>query len=87
MSALESKPLSFISLEYNILKVAGEDTWTFFYIAVCLTLGVGFLFQALTFISFSYLTNVLLITFGGLTPAVLAMRVKYWMVYKCGRSQ
>ena len=44
LEALQSKPQGFISLEYNILKIAGEDTWTFFYIAVTLTIGIGFFF-------------------------------------------
>lgn len=74
-------------MEYNILKIDSNDTRTFFYIAVNLTLAIGFFFQALQLIHFRNLSNVLLIIFGGLAPAVLALRVKYWMVYSCRQHQ
>ena len=43
LAELDEQPLMqpFISLEYNILKIASGDTWTFFYIAVTITIGVG----------------------------------------------
>lgn len=73
----------FISLEYNILKIEREDTWTFFYIAVMLTVGIGFYFEALSYVNYKDQSNVILIIFGGLVPSVLAMRTKCWMIYQC----
>merc|ERR1712086_9784 len=89
LAALEELPLKlpFISLEYNILKIAGGDTWTFFYIAVTITLGVGLFIQALKMIYIRNMSNVVLIIFGGITPAVLALRVKFWMVFTCRQPQ
>lgn len=74
-------------MEYNILKIAGGDTWTFFYIAVTITLGVGLFIQALKMIYIRNMSNVVLIIFGGILPAILALRVKYWMVYTCRQPQ
>ena len=59
----------------------------FFYIAIVLTVGLGFYFAALNLIHYRNLSNVVMIIFGGLTPAVLAMRVKFWMLYQCRQSQ
>ena len=33
------------------------------------------------------MSNVVLIIFGGITPAVLAIRVKFWMIYRCRQPQ
>ena len=89
LAELDEQPLMqpFISLEYNILKIASGDTWTFFYIAVTITIGVGLFVQALQLIHIRNMSNVVLIVFGGITPAVLAIRVKFWMVYKCRQQQ
>ena len=50
-------------------------------------MGLGFYFASLNLIHFRNQSNVVLIIFGGLTPAVLAMRVKFWMVYQCQQRQ
>lgn len=81
----ELKPKGFVSVEYNILKIAPEDTWTFFFIALSLTLGIGFYFFALSYIHYQNQSNVTLIIFGGLMPAIFSLRVKYWMVYQSNR--
>jgi hypothetical protein len=52
-----------------------------------LTLGFGFYFQALNFMEYRKLSNVVLIIFGGLAPAILAVRVKFWMVFTCTKPQ
>ena len=85
----EEKPLKvpFISLEYNVLKIASKDTWTFLYVAVTLTVGVIFFVQALKLIQIKCLSNVILIVFGGIAPSIFAMRVKYWMIYTCKMEQ
>ena len=79
--------VTFISLEYNVLKVSSGDTWTFFYIALMITLGVGLFMQALKMIYIRNMSNVILIVFGGIAPAVLAIRVKFWMIYRCRQPQ
>jgi len=68
--------------EKNLL-IAKADRISFLVTALSLTVGVGFYFNALRYISIYKFSFVTIIIFSGLTPVIMNLRVHSWMFNEC----